>query len=305
MGEEGGGPRPRLPLDQLGAQPPRRDVLRASPGTAWTGPCATPPSAGRPSGGPIGRLRGGRRAAERRLHGLAGHARALAGDPGAPRRRRPARRAVPWAPAERRDLSTLKTWCDEALMRVSDRAIQVHGGRGLLAETGLERIYRVARNLRIPAGTTEIQRAHDRREPGRRGATWPSRAAGARRRPGRRPRRGPGWGASPGRAAGRRRSAARASRPGPSRRPEHPSAQSSSPKRSTRSARTPGPASRNGTGSPEWMTSGEVGVAWSPVTQTIASAKRLAEPARAPHRRPRSCVACRPGPWCGRPRRWP
>jgi acyl-CoA dehydrogenase len=61
--------------------------------------------------------------------------------------------------AERRDLSTLKTWCDEALMRVSDRAIQVHGGRGLLAETGLERIYRVARNLRIPAGTTEIQRA--------------------------------------------------------------------------------------------------------------------------------------------------
>ena len=61
--------------------------------------------------------------------------------------------------AERRDLATLKTWCDEALMRVSDRAIQVHGGRGLLAETGLERIYRVARNLRIPAGTTEIQRA--------------------------------------------------------------------------------------------------------------------------------------------------
>jgi acyl-CoA dehydrogenase len=61
--------------------------------------------------------------------------------------------------AERRDLSTLKTWCDEALMRVADRAIQVHGGRGLLSATGIERIYRVARNLRIPAGTTEIQRA--------------------------------------------------------------------------------------------------------------------------------------------------
>jgi len=60
---------------------------------------------------------------------------------------------------ERRDLSMMKTWCDEALMRVSDRAIQVHGGRGLLTETGLERIYRVARNLRIPAGTTELQRA--------------------------------------------------------------------------------------------------------------------------------------------------
>jgi alkylation response protein AidB-like acyl-CoA dehydrogenase len=61
--------------------------------------------------------------------------------------------------AERRDLSTLKTWCDEALMRISDRAIQVHGGRGLLSATGIERIFRVARNLRIPAGTTEIQRA--------------------------------------------------------------------------------------------------------------------------------------------------
>ena len=61
--------------------------------------------------------------------------------------------------AERRDLSTLKTWCDEALMRISDRAIQVHGGRGLMSATGIERIFRVARNLRIPAGTTEIQRA--------------------------------------------------------------------------------------------------------------------------------------------------
>lgn len=60
--------------------------------------------------------------------------------------------------ADRRDLSILKTWCDEALYRVADTAIQVHGGRGLLTETGLERIFRVARNLRIPAGTTEIQR---------------------------------------------------------------------------------------------------------------------------------------------------
>lgn len=60
---------------------------------------------------------------------------------------------------ERRDLAALKTWCDEALLRVADRAIQVHGGRGLLTATNLERIFRVARNLRIPAGTTEVQRA--------------------------------------------------------------------------------------------------------------------------------------------------
>ena len=62
-------------------------------------------------------------------------------------------------PAMRRDVSALKTWNDEALLRIADRAIQVHGGRGLLTETGLERIYRVARNLRIPAGTSEVQRS--------------------------------------------------------------------------------------------------------------------------------------------------
>jgi alkylation response protein AidB-like acyl-CoA dehydrogenase len=60
---------------------------------------------------------------------------------------------------DRRDVSVLKTFCDETLERVADRAIQVHGGRGLLAETGLERVLRVARNLRIPAGTVEVQRA--------------------------------------------------------------------------------------------------------------------------------------------------
>jgi alkylation response protein AidB-like acyl-CoA dehydrogenase len=60
---------------------------------------------------------------------------------------------------DRRDVSVLKTFCDETLERVADRAIQVYGGRGLLAETGLERVFRVARNLRIPAGTVEVQRA--------------------------------------------------------------------------------------------------------------------------------------------------
>jgi alkylation response protein AidB-like acyl-CoA dehydrogenase len=61
--------------------------------------------------------------------------------------------------ADRRDLAVLKTWNEEALYRIADRAIQVHGGRGLLAETKLEKIFRIARNLRIPGGTTELQRA--------------------------------------------------------------------------------------------------------------------------------------------------
>jgi acyl-CoA dehydrogenase len=65
----------------------------------------------------------------------------------------------PVTAAQRRDVSVLKTWCDEALFRIADLAIQVHGGRGLLTTTGLEKIFRVARNLRIPAGTTEVQRA--------------------------------------------------------------------------------------------------------------------------------------------------
>lgn len=68
-----------------------------------------------------------------------------------------------WATAptgdDRRDISVLKTFCDETLYRVADVAIQAHGGRGLLSEAGLEKVFRVARNLRIPAGTTEVQRA--------------------------------------------------------------------------------------------------------------------------------------------------
>ena len=61
--------------------------------------------------------------------------------------------------ADRRDVSILKSYCDDALYRIADRAIQVHGGRGLLTTTGLEKIFRVARNLKIPAGTAEVQRA--------------------------------------------------------------------------------------------------------------------------------------------------
>lgn len=63
------------------------------------------------------------------------------------------------SPADRAAISMLKTWNDEALYRVADAAIQIHGGRGLLTEYGLEKIFRVARNLRIPAGTSEVQRA--------------------------------------------------------------------------------------------------------------------------------------------------
>ena len=56
-----------------------------------------------------------------------------------------------------RRLSLMKLVNDEALFRIADRAIQVHGALGLTKSLHLEKIFRVARNLR-PAGTTEIQR---------------------------------------------------------------------------------------------------------------------------------------------------
>ena len=58
-----------------------------------------------------------------------------------------------------RKLSLIKVVNDEALFRIADRAIQVHGALGLTKSLHLEKIFRVARNLRIPGGTTEIQRA--------------------------------------------------------------------------------------------------------------------------------------------------
>lgn len=63
--------------------------------------------------------------------------------------------AVP--PAAVRATSVMKLANDEALFKVADTAIQVHGARGLTKSAHIEKIFRVARNLKIPAGTTEIQ----------------------------------------------------------------------------------------------------------------------------------------------------
>jgi acyl-CoA dehydrogenase len=60
--------------------------------------------------------------------------------------------------ATRANFSAIKLLAEECLLEASDVAIQVFGGVGLLRSTGLEHIFRVARNLRIPGGTAEIQR---------------------------------------------------------------------------------------------------------------------------------------------------
>jgi alkylation response protein AidB-like acyl-CoA dehydrogenase len=57
-----------------------------------------------------------------------------------------------------RYISAVKVLNDEALYRVADQALQAHGGWGMVSETGVEQIFRVARNLRVPAGTDEMQR---------------------------------------------------------------------------------------------------------------------------------------------------
>jgi acyl-CoA dehydrogenase len=57
-----------------------------------------------------------------------------------------------------KESSMVKLYCTEMLFRVADRAVQVHGGSGLMRELGIERMFRFARLLRIPEGTSEIQR---------------------------------------------------------------------------------------------------------------------------------------------------
>jgi acyl-CoA dehydrogenase len=56
------------------------------------------------------------------------------------------------------EISMVKASSTEMLNRVMDRCIQVHGGMGLTNDLRLEEGYRFARSMRIPDGTTEIQK---------------------------------------------------------------------------------------------------------------------------------------------------
>lgn len=65
--------------------------------------------------------------------------------------------SIPLHPDAPRLISLVKVINDQAFYRVADNAVQVHGATGLLLGSPEEKLFRIARNLRIPAGTVEIQ----------------------------------------------------------------------------------------------------------------------------------------------------
>jgi acyl-CoA dehydrogenase len=62
------------------------------------------------------------------------------------------------------DAACLKYFSSEAVGRVADRAVQIHGGAGYMAEYKVERFYRDVRLLRIYEGTSQIQQVIIARE---------------------------------------------------------------------------------------------------------------------------------------------
>jgi hypothetical protein len=59
---------------------------------------------------------------------------------------------------EVRRICALKLSNDESFYRVADRALQIHGGFGVLRDNDINKLFQIARNLRIPGGTDEVQR---------------------------------------------------------------------------------------------------------------------------------------------------
>jgi acyl-CoA dehydrogenase len=57
-----------------------------------------------------------------------------------------------------REGATAKLFATEMAQRVVDRAVQLHGGQGVMRGATVERLYREVRALRIYEGTSEIQK---------------------------------------------------------------------------------------------------------------------------------------------------
>ncbi len=53
--------------------------------------------------------------------------------------------------------SCCKLFCSEAVGHIADRAVQIHGGAGYVADYGIERFYRDVRIFRLYEGTSQVQ----------------------------------------------------------------------------------------------------------------------------------------------------
>ncbi len=67
------------------------------------------------------------------------------------------------------DAAAAKLFCSEMVGRIADRAVQIFGGSGYVADHGIERFYRDVRIFRLYEGTSEIQRLIIAREMMKRG----------------------------------------------------------------------------------------------------------------------------------------
>lgn len=65
---------------------------------------------------------------------------------------------TPKPPEDIRKICAMKVSNDESFHRVADRALQVHGAAGVARDTAVNKLFQIARNLRIPGGTDEVQR---------------------------------------------------------------------------------------------------------------------------------------------------
>ena len=58
----------------------------------------------------------------------------------------------------RAETSMAKLFCSEAAFRIADRAVQIHGGEGIVQGRRVEFLFRMLRMYRVLTGTSEIQR---------------------------------------------------------------------------------------------------------------------------------------------------
>ncbi len=60
---------------------------------------------------------------------------------------------------EVRKICTLKLVNDEAFSRIADNALQIHGGAGMMKDNPINKLFLIARNLKVPGGSDEVQRS--------------------------------------------------------------------------------------------------------------------------------------------------